>query len=166
MGALGRLGAPLLGLAAALALHVAGRGLDEVAREGQLGPGFWPRAVLIGLALACVAKLVQGWRAPAGPPAVDRPELSTPKLVAGLASIAGSVAAAPVLGFPLATALFVAGFMLLGGTRSAAGIIAAAGLGTVALLYLFVKVVYLPLPKGDGPFEALTLALYRALRIF
>jgi hypothetical protein len=36
----------------------------------------------------------------------------------------------------------------------------------VGLLYLFVKVVYLPLPKGDGPFEMLTLWLYRALRIF
>jgi hypothetical protein len=38
--------------------------------------------------------------------------------------------------------------------------------GTVALLYLFVKVVYLPLPKGTGPFETVTLALYRALRLF
>jgi len=26
--------------------------------------------------------------------------------------------------------------------------------------------VYLPLPKGDGPFEGFTLALYRALGIF
>ncbi|MBI2157056.1 MAG: tripartite tricarboxylate transporter TctB family protein, partial [Candidatus Rokubacteria bacterium] len=31
---------------------------------------------------------------------------------------------------------------------------------------LFVKLVYLPLPKGDGPFEAVTLALYRALRLY
>ena len=28
------------------------------------------------------------------------------------------------------------------------------------------KVVYLPLPKGTGLFEDLTIALYRALRIF
>jgi hypothetical protein len=39
-------------------------------------------------------------------------------------------------------------------------------LGTVLLLYAFVKVVYLPLPKGEGGFEALTLLVYRALRIF
>lgn len=37
---------------------------------------------------------------------------------------------------------------------------------TIGLLYLFVKVVYLPLPKGDGFFEAVTLALYRLLHIF
>jgi hypothetical protein len=29
-----------------------------------------------------------------------------------------------------------------------------------------VKLVYLPLPKGAGPFETLTLALYRTLRLF
>jgi len=28
--------------------------LDEVAREGQLGPGFWPRIVLVGLALRLI----------------------------------------------------------------------------------------------------------------
>ena len=76
------------------------------------------------------------------------------------------VLAAPVTGFPLATVGFVAGFMWVSGARSAAGIAAGAVLGTVGLLYLFVKVVYLPLPKGDGPFEAVTLALYRLLRIF
>ena len=56
--------------------------------------------------------------------------------------------------------------MTLGGIRSPLLLGLHAGGGTVALLYLFVKLVYLPLPKGDGPFEALTLALYRALRIF
>ena len=76
------------------------------------------------------------------------------------------VLAAPVTGFPLATVGFVAGFMWVSGARSAAGIAAAAVLGTVGLLYLFVKAVYLPLPKGDGVFEAVTLALYRVLRIF
>jgi hypothetical protein len=38
--------------------------------------------------------------------------------------------------------------------------------GTVILLYVFVKLVYLPLPKGAGPLEGLTIALYRALGIF
>ena len=37
---------------------------------------------------------------------------------------------------------------------------------TVSLLYLFVKVVYLPLPRGQGVVEDLTIALYRLLRIF
>ena len=73
---------------------------------------------------------------------------------------------APWLGFPIVTALFVAGFMALCGTRSIAALSASAVLGTIGLLYVFVKLVYLPLPKGDGPFEALTLALYRALHLY
>ena len=31
---------------------------------------------------------------------------------------------------------------------------------------LFIKLVYLPLPKREGPFETVSLLLYRALRIF
>ena len=70
------------------------------------------------------------------------------------------------LGFALASALFVAAFLGLCGMRSLPAIAANVVIGTIGLLYLFVKVVYLPLPKGDGPFEALTLVLYRALRLF
>ena len=76
------------------------------------------------------------------------------------------VALTPVLGFPLTTAAFIAAFMALAGGRSRVGLGASAVVGTVGLIYVFVKIVYLPLPKGDGPFETLTIALYRALRVF
>jgi hypothetical protein len=56
--------------------------------------------------------------------------------------------------------------MALCGARSVATIAASVVLGTVGLLLLFVRLVYLPLPKGNGPFEALTLALYRTLHLF
>jgi putative tricarboxylic transport membrane protein len=72
----------------------------------------------------------------------------------------------PLLGFPLATAAFIACFMALAGARTVGKIAGGAVIGTIGLLYLFVRVVYLPLPKGDGPFEALTVGLYRALGIF
>jgi hypothetical protein len=159
-------GGPALGVAAAVALLGSTGGLDEIAREGQLGPAFWPRLVLGGLVLACLGKLVGGWRAGAAEPGAGAPAISRPALAAGVLAILLYAAVAPALGFPLATALFVVAFMRLAGARSALMTGACAVLGTVGLLYLFVKVVYLPLPKGDGPFEALTLALYRALRIF
>lgn len=166
MTALRRFGGPLLGLAISVGLLAASRGLDDVAREGQLGPGFWPRLVLAGLALACVARIVEAWRAGPASARVARPEISRVTLLAAIVLIVAYVAGTPAFGFPLATAAFIAGFMVVGGARSAPGIIAAAGLGTVVLLYLFVKVVYLPLPKGDLIFETVTIALYRALRIF
>ena len=161
-----RLIAPLLGLALAMALSAGTWDLDAVAR-GSLGPGFWPRVALIGLALACLAKLGEEWRRgrAAGAP-VPRPPFSRVKLAAGIGAVVAYVLLAPLLGFALVTALFIAGFMLLCGTRSIAALAASVVIGTTALLYVFVKLVYLPLPKGDGPFEALTLALYRALRLF
>jgi putative tricarboxylic transport membrane protein len=163
---------PLLGLIASVGLLAASRGLDDVAREGQLGPGFWPRLVLTGLALACAAKLVEAWRAARARTGRDSEraatlaDISRRALVAGVALIVMYVATTSALGFPIATVCFIALFMTLAGARSPLAIGSAAVLGTIALLYLFVRVVYLPLPKGDGPFEAVTIALYRTLRIF
>lgn len=172
MARVGRGAAPLAGLVIALALLLATRGLDQVVPGSQLGPGFWPRLALLGLAAACLARLVgvarRGARAASAKldDASAAPPISWPKLAAAIALILLYVLAAPVLGFPVVTLGFIAGFMWLCGTRSVAAIAANAVLGTAGLLYLFVKAVYLPLPKGDGPLEAVTLALYRTLRIF
>jgi len=92
--------------------------------------------------------------------------MSRRKLAVGIALIVLYVLATPVVGFPLATVAFIVAFMGLCGTRSVAALGANALIGTVLLLYLFIKLVYLPLPKGEGPFEAVSLALYRALGIF
>ena len=157
--------APLLGIALAIALLPGTWGLDTVAR-GPLGPGFWPRLALIGLALGCLAKVVAEWRRDRVSEHGSRPPISRAKLAAGIGALVLYVMLAPWLGFAIVSALFIAGFMALCGTRSIAALAASATIGTVSLLYVFVKLVYLPLPKGDGPFETLTLALYRALRLF
>jgi putative tricarboxylic transport membrane protein len=166
MPAFGRTAAPLLGVGIAATLLAASRGLDSIAAPGQLGPAFWPRLVLAGLIIACLAKAVEEARAPTEPRAEVGPPISRGRLALAVAFIVLYVVLAPLLGFPLTTTTFIAAFMVLGGTRSPLALALNAVGGTVALLYLFVKVVYLPLPKGDGPFEALTLVLYRALRIF
>jgi len=160
-----------LGVAAAVVLIPATFGLDGVARGGQLGPGFWPRLILVGLALACAGRAAVAWRsrtrrASTGRLAEAPSPIAVPTLVAAVALIVLYVLAPPAVGFPVATAVFVAVFMWLAGSRSAVTLAGCALGGTVVLLYIFVKVVYLPLPKGAGPFEHLTLALYRALGIF
>jgi putative tricarboxylic transport membrane protein len=168
MTALRRAAAPALGLAACVALLLHAGSLDEFARAGQLGPAFWPRLALIGLGLACLAQLVVGTRAPVSAPtsADPQPELDRRRLAAAVTLLVLYVLLTPWVGFPLATAGFILAFMRLSGARSWAGTLASAAVGTAGLLLLFVKLVYLPLPKGDGAFEAITLALYRGLRIF
>jgi putative tricarboxylic transport membrane protein len=142
--------------------------LDAMVPRGQLGPGFWPRLVLIGLALACLLKVREERRAGSGDTAssVLLPRASIARLALGMACIFGYVIAAPRLGFALASAAFIVAFMVVAGARRVRGIAATALLGTVILLYTFIKLVYLPFPKGDGPFERVSLALYRALGIF
>ena len=175
MPSIRRLAAPLAGVLLSLALLLHTRGLDHVVHGRQLGPGFWPRLVLIGLAAACLAKLMSVLRRDRGSrpreaPSGEAPEggagISRAKLAAAVALIFLYVLVSEAAGFALTTAGFIAAFMWLCGARSPLVIAANTLVGTVGLLYLFVKAVYLPLPKGDGPFEAVTLALYRLLHIF
>lgn len=161
--------APVAGILLSTALFLQAGGLNEIAQPGQLGPGFWPRLVLVGLALACVAKFIVDVRCARGERDVcpaPFPPISRAKLIAGIAFIGLYVVLAPFIGFALATVAFIAAFMRLSGARSVPMIAGNVAVGTVLLLYVFIKLVYLPLPKGDGLFESVTLALYRALHLF
>ena len=150
MAFLRRVAAPLVGLLLAAGLFVQAADLDAVAAPGQLGPGFWPRLTLVGLGLTCLVKLVQAGRSDARRAGPDgtAPPLARGTLALAIAAVFGYVAVLPLVGFPLATTGFVVAFMVLGGARSGGGIIATAVAGTVVLLYVFVKLVYLPLPEG------------------
>lgn len=158
-----------MGVLISIALFFQGRGLDEIAPPDQLGPSFWPRMILVGLALACAAKLVTVVRSAktvVDPSVTARPSISRSKLVASIGLIVLFMMLAPVIGFALATAGFIASFMWISGSRSIPLIVCNVVIGTVLLLFVFVKFVYLPLPKGDWVFETFTLALYRALHLY
>jgi hypothetical protein len=154
-------------LLAGAGLFVAAGRLPVVPVPGQLGPDFWPRLVLVGLMGACLLKILESARTrKATVEPSPAPPLHWPKLAFGIALVLGYPALTPILGFPLTTFLFLLAFMRLAGSRRLLSPVLIALLGTVGLLYLFVKVVYLPLPKGAGAVEDLTLFLYRLLRIF
>ena len=162
----GYVGPGLIFVAAVLLFVAAGR-LPVTPVPGQLGPDFWPRLVLVGLMAACALKLLEVRRArPAETAEAPSPPLSRWKLAGGIALVLGYTALAPLLGFPLTNFLFLLAFMRLAGTRRLLPLLAVSVLGTLTLLYLFVKVVYLPLPKGAGVIEDLTVLLYRLLGIF
>ena len=168
MGSHARVAALLAGVLGSGLLFASTWPLDALVPRGRLGPAFWPRLVLIGLALACLLRLREERRVRSGDAASpgDLPRVSVSRLALGLACILAYVIAAPQVGFALATAAFIVAFMVVAGARGVPGIAATALLGTVILLYTFIKLVYLPFPKGAAPFERVTLALYRALGIF
>ena len=64
-----------------------------------------------------------------------------------------------VMGFFLATAAYLAAFVAIGGYRRW-GVIAACALGgSLAMVVVFMKIVYVSLPLGAGPFRAFSISL-------
>lgn len=169
----------LLGPIAILAVAVwgfvaVGQG-STYTEPGQLSAAFWPRTIFAALVLACLAKvwtqlaarrILSIGSATMAEAAEATPEVDPRTRWAGIALIVAFVAGTELIGFPLACSLFLLSFIYLGGWRGPVSLASFALVGTVATLYVFVKVVYLPLPKGMGVFEDVTVALYRILRIF
>lgn len=141
-------------------------------RPGRLGPSFWPQAILILLIItAAVDCFVEARKAPARAAAyVARAEESGGKRVwwlmaLGLVAILAYVNLASLVGFPLANALFMLAFMMLGGFKRPIPAALISLIGTVVLVLLFVRIVYVSLPLGLGPFQNLTLWIYYLLGI-
>jgi hypothetical protein len=144
------------------------------ARPGELGPDFWPKAVLILLMLACGWELVTRAllrRLPAEPAAspadgaADQAARHPRLLAGGAVATFGYVLVLPAAGFFVSTALYLALFMLVGRYRRY-GVIAAASLaGSLAFLFVFMRIVYVSLPLGVGPFQKLSVWILAMLGV-
>jgi putative tricarboxylic transport membrane protein len=143
-------------------------------RPGQLGPDFWPRAVLVLLMLVCAFEIVRIALASATAPAAERApaaheEEQGPRypwlLAAGIGLTVLYVPGMQVLGFFVATVLYLAGFMLVGRYRRPGVIAASSLIGSLAFVFVFMKIVYVSLPLGMGPFLTVSTALMAMLGI-
>jgi putative tricarboxylic transport membrane protein len=173
----------------ALLLAVAGvfyyfaLGIDTSATAGRIGPDFWPRAVLVLLAVVCVYELAKSFLSPDARPAggmlynylldlwgaadhaKSPPLLKVVRLGLGVSATLAYVLLVDVLGFFLATAAYLAAFILVGGYRRW-GVIATCALGgSLAMVVVFMKIVYVSLPLGAGPFRALSIGLLALLGV-
>ncbi len=72
----------------------------------------------------------------------------------------------PWLGFALATLLYVALWLLLGGIRKPLQVALISVIGTTLFLYFFIKVALMPLDRGVGAIGEFSVALYRLLGIY
>jgi len=134
---------------------------------GQLGAGFWPKMCLVGIALAAGFKAFELYRR-CGKAAEDGgecKEMDNTKLALMMILIVLVVPAIGAIGFPIASVLFFVFFLRLAGLKKATTLVLISFLGTIGLIYVFVKVVYIPLPRGEWFFDDITLLIYRALLI-
>jgi len=144
--------------------------------KGRLGAQVWPQFFLGGLILMCLYEIA--WHAiqtfvreSALRPSPDLHEqdaeqISIRKFMAGAVTFSAYVLLFPYIGFVLDNTLFLLIFTALGGNRNRWVLILLPTLGTVMLCYLFVKLVYIPLPRGVWIFDDFTIAFYRLLGIY
>ena len=161
-------------LAAAAYLYSKAGAFAAFARPGQLGPDAWPKAILGLLAFVCVFEIARrawSWRSAPVPEtrraADDEPEPTRyPRLLAGgVAITALYVPGLELLGFFTCTVIYLAAFMWIGRYRSIPVIAASSIIGTLAFVFVFMKVVYVSLPLGVGPFQSVSTALMALLGI-
>ncbi|MGH8720449.1 MAG: tripartite tricarboxylate transporter TctB family protein [Burkholderiales bacterium] len=174
----------IVGSAAAYLFYVATQ-IDFHRRAGTLGPDVWPKLVL-GLMLAVclyeivrlllspqrrggaagvLQEMIEQSKAAHGQAAEATAPASPLLLVGGIALTALYVWIIQRLGFVLATAPYLAAFIALGGYRRWAINLAVSGIGTLVMMFFFMKVVYISLPVGQEPFAQVTFALMRLMGI-
>ncbi|HEX7075989.1 MAG TPA: tripartite tricarboxylate transporter TctB family protein [Hyphomicrobiaceae bacterium] len=164
----------VVGLAiAAVLYHMAGT-ISYPARPGQLGPDFWPRLAIAIIAIVCIYEIsrliivgsahnsVQGIAEHLEAEELDeepgRANASSRiyMLLGGLALTFAYAVLVPILGFLLASYIFLVVFMYLGGNRNHLAIWASSTIGILVFAFIFLKVVYVSLPRGVPPFEQVT----------
>lgn len=175
----------LLAAAAGYLYYVAAH-FDYHRREGVLGPDFWPKLVLVLVIVTCLyeagKRLFPGARgqevggvleelveestrahgdAPPAVPLEHHPWL----LVAGMGLSVLYVAVIQTLGFFSATVPYIALFIALGGYRRWGVVAAVSLIGTLVLMFFFMKIVYVSLPIGREPFAQVMLALMQLMGI-
>lgn len=158
-------------LAVAILLYAVAERIAYIGKEGQIGPDLWPKAVLVLAMAAAVYQIVciaaACWREqPAFREPVARPpQPYAGRLLLGIGITVAYVALLKVIGFILCTALYLAAFMYIGRYRRHVVIVASSLIGTLTLLLIFMKLVYISLPMGSGPFATLNYALLGFLGI-
>jgi hypothetical protein len=153
----------VIGLAIAATLYIYAGTIDYTPRPGELGPAVWPRLALALMAAACLFEIV---RKTAGREArgiadivardgeTEGEDPKYPALLAGGIVLVGIYATVvSVLGFLLATFLFLAAFMYLGRYRHHIAIWATSAAVTVLCGILFLRIAYVSLPRGIAPFD-------------
>jgi putative tricarboxylic transport membrane protein len=151
---------------------------------GRIGPDGWPKFIIGVMAALCVYEiakrlligtsftatgLTQGLNRP--PDDADRelatrePERHHGKLAAGIGLVLAFVFGVTYVGFFAGTALFIALFSWIGGYRRPVSVAIIGLVGAFVLLVIFMRVAYVSLPLGIGPFKTLSLALLRLIGV-
>lgn len=145
--------------------------LHGVGRFGEVGSALWPMIALGASTLLSACWLAVTLRGPAPSEGTGSTEEPATESCAsgrdGMGRVAFSVGCIllyivviPVIGFVLATFLFVAAFAVALGERRPAVLVVSPFLITAITLLVFLKFIAIPFPKGIGIFAEFSRLLY------
>ena len=158
--------------------------MAEAMSRGIATPMTWPKIMLSGVALFAIiwgvrslyalyrARHPRGSTRTGGAADITHQEQGTtialpPRAVAlGILLALGYAFAIPWLGFTVATLAFLSVWFFIGGIRHPLRNGPVVVLGTIVILYVFVKLAMMPLDRGAGAMSDLTVALFHILHIY
>jgi putative tricarboxylic transport membrane protein len=166
-------------------LYRSASAIDFFAPAGRIGPDFWPKMVLILMLATCVYEIVRiGVFSHDDPvsgvlqtlsalpptdeshlPAADAGRTYPLLLVLGIGVTVLYAAVVPFTGFFLTTASYLVAFIWLGRYRRMWLALGVSLVGTLLMVYFFMKVAYISLPIGVAPFSAVSLFLMQVMGI-
>jgi hypothetical protein len=162
----------VIGLAIAVALYIYTGTFEYTARAGALGPNAWPCLAILLMGASCLfeltRRLIIGNKDVTGfMEAFDRePETKESQpvylrlVIGGIVLMASYAVLVSILGFILATFLFLAAFMYISGYRAHGVIWGASATVTIFCGILFLRIAYVSLPRGIEPFDRVTDAFF------
>lgn len=170
----------LICLAAAAVLWWLTGQITYSARAGQIGPEFWPRVAIGVMAAASLFEIARNLfsSAPgrevsgigealekdAGAEDDEAPRVPS-LLIAGIVLTLGFAVVVTTLGFVLSTFVYLVLFMYVGRYRNHTVIWLSAVLGTLIFAAIFLKLVYVSVPRGTPPFDSVTQAVLDLLGV-
>lgn len=132
---------------------------------GKLGPGFWPKFILICLMILSLLVAVDAFRArkkSGGEKSseITKSEVSRIRFLSVLILIIAYFFLLNIVGFVALTPFFLIAFMVLLGEKSWPWIIGLSIGMTVLIVLGFTQAMYVPLPRGVGIFHDFSVLFY------
>lgn len=140
----------------------------------SIGPEFWPRVVLIGLAIMGIVLLIKSLRQMKRPAIVEESISETEKVeeefeveevhksryLIIIIALFAYILSLSFIGFVPTTPFMLMGIALIIGMRKWYSMALTGVLGTACFIYLFANTLNIPLPRGVGIFRELSYFLY------
>lgn len=149
--------------------------------SGRIGPGAWPRLILVLLMAICayqalrlavsrgdgaIEGVLQSLEEEADPTLIDAPtEHHSARVWLGILFTFTYIFAFQIVGFFLGSLVYLTALMFVGGYRRLVPMLTVSLAASVAFMFVFMKIVYVSLPVGRGPFLTLSVAVMRLLGI-